>query len=104
MEMLSIAQHVSYSNSAFLTQINDYWRVLYFAPEIEVPFCGHATIACGAVLGENFGEGVYKLVTNHDEITISVSRSVAGAFVATLHSPKTWSEAASTAYVEKYVG
>jgi predicted PhzF superfamily epimerase YddE/YHI9 len=28
------------------------WTVRYFSPETEVPFCGHATIALGAVLGQ----------------------------------------------------
>ena len=48
----------------------DGWRVRYFAPEIEVPFCGHATIALGAVLGERFGEGRYKLYLNDSEISV----------------------------------
>ena len=100
-KMLAIAKQVGYSETAFLTRINDGWRVRYFAPEMEVPFCGHATIASGAVLGENFGEGVYKLVTNQDEITVSVSKSNTGVYVATLQSPKTWSETAPMEYVEK---
>jgi PhzF family phenazine biosynthesis protein len=100
-EMLAIAKRVGYSETAFLTPLNDGWRVRYFAPEMEVPFCGHATIASGAVLGENFGEGVYKLITNQDEITVSVSKSAAGVYVATLQSPKTWSEAAPKEFVEK---
>jgi PhzF family phenazine biosynthesis protein len=100
-EMLAIAKQIGYSETAFLTQVKDYWRVRYFAPEMEVPFCGHATIASGAVLGENFGEGIYKLVTNQDEITVSVSKSEQGVLIATLQSPKTWSEAAPMEYVEK---
>jgi PhzF family phenazine biosynthesis protein len=100
-EMLAIAKQVGYSETAFLTQVDDGWRVRYFAPEMEVPFCGHATIASGAVLGENFGEGVYKLVTNRDEITVSVSKSDQDSFVATLQSPKTWSRPAPNEYVEK---
>jgi len=100
-EMLAIAKQVGYSETAFLTQINDGWRVRYFAPEMEVPFCGHATIASGAVLGEIFGEGVYKLFINQGEITVSVSKSDKGVFIATLQSPNTWSETAPKEYVEK---
>ena len=99
-EMLATAKQVGYSESAFLTQVNDGWRIRYFAPEMEVPFCGHATIASGAVLGEHFGEGVYKLFINEGEITVSVSKSDKGTFVATLESPKTWSENAPKVYVE----
>ena len=99
-EMLATAKQVGYSESAFLTQVNDGWRIRYFAPEMEVPFCGHATIASGAVLGEHFGEGIYKLFINEGEITVSVSKSDKGNFVATLESPKTWSENAPKVYVE----
>jgi len=56
-EMLSVAKEVGYSETAFLVRQTDGWRVRYFAPELEVPFCGHATIALGAALGERFGEG-----------------------------------------------
>jgi len=100
-EMLAIAKQIGYSETAFLTRVKDGWRVRYFAPEMEVPFCGHATIASGAVLGERFGEGVYKLFINQGELTVSASRSDQGAFVATLQSPQTWSEAAPDEYVEK---
>ncbi len=100
-EMLAIAKQVGYSETAFLTQVNDGWRVRYFAPEMEVPFCGHATIASGAVLGEKFGESIYKLFINQGEITVSVAKSDTGTFSATLQSPATWSEIAPNDYVEK---
>lgn len=100
-EMLAVAKQVGYSETAFLTQVTDGWRVRYFAPEMEVPFCGHATIASGAVLGEKFGKGVYKFFINHGEITVSVSKSDTGIFVTTLQSPNTWSATAPYEYVEK---
>lgn len=100
-EMLTTAKQVGYSETAFLTQVNDGWRIRYFAPEMEVPFCGHATIASGAVLGEHYGEGVYKLFINQGEITVSVLKSEKGAFVVTSQSPQTWSETAPNEYVEK---
>jgi PhzF family phenazine biosynthesis protein len=100
-EMLAIAKQVGYSETAFLTRVEDGWRVRYFAPEMEVPFCGHATIASGAVLGEKFGEGVYKFFINQGEITVSVSKSEKGAFIAALQSPQTWSETVPQPYAEK---
>lgn len=100
-EMLATAKQVGYSETAFLTKVDDGWRVRYFAPEMEVPFCGHATIASGAVLGEKVGEGVYKLFINQGEITVSASKSDKGASIAALQSPRTWSETAPKAYVEK---
>ena len=45
-EMLKIAADLGYSESAFAIQRPDGdYDVRYFSPEMEVPFCGHATIA-----------------------------------------------------------
>ncbi len=100
-EMLQTAKQVGYSETAFLKQIDDGWRIRYFAPETEVPFCGHATIASGAVLGELYGEDTYKLYLNQGEISVTVSKSETDVFSATLQSPRTWSESAPEEYVEK---
>ncbi len=99
-EMLAVAKEVGYSETAFLVKQGSDWRVRYFAPELEVPFCGHATIALGAALGERFGEGTYKLVLNDSEISVRAERSARG-ISATLQSPETWSEDAPKEYVEK---
>jgi PhzF family phenazine biosynthesis protein len=96
-EMLEVAKQVGYSETAFLVQQADGWRVRYFAPEREVAFCGHATIALGAALGERFGEGKYRLYLNDSEISVSTK----GDFSATLQSPETWSKAAPEEYVDK---
>ena len=56
--MQAIAAEVGYSETAFLTVAGDDGRsfdIRYFAPSIEVPFCGHATIATGVALGERLG-------------------------------------------------
>jgi PhzF family phenazine biosynthesis protein len=92
-EMLKIAKEVGYSETAFLVKHpqGNGWRVRYFAPEREVPFCGHATIALGAVLGERFGENTYKLFLNDSEISVRAQKSGNG-FVTTLQSPETHSE------------
>jgi PhzF family phenazine biosynthesis protein len=100
-EMLETAKQIGYSETAFLKQVKDGWRIRYFAPEMEVAFCGHATIASGAALGELFGEGTYRLFLNQGEISVSASKSPTGAFIATLQSPETWSEPAPHEYVNK---
>ncbi len=41
--MQAVAAEVGYSETAFAAPVGDDWRVRYFAPAIEVPFCGHAT-------------------------------------------------------------
>jgi PhzF family phenazine biosynthesis protein len=99
--MLEVAKQVGYSETAFLVKQDDGWRVRYFAPEREVPFCGHATIASGAALGERFGEGNYKLFLNQGEISVRAERSGNDTFIATLQSPETWSGDAPREYVDK---
>jgi PhzF family phenazine biosynthesis protein len=39
------AAKVGYSETVFAAPVEKGWRVRYFAPEVEVDFCGHATIA-----------------------------------------------------------
>lgn len=99
-EMMSIAKEVGYSETAFLVKQDDGWRVRYFAPELEVPFCGHATIALGAALGERFGEGTYKLTLNDSTITVRASKTDLG-FSAALQSPGTWSKDAPQEYADR---
>jgi PhzF family phenazine biosynthesis protein len=99
-EMLRVAKEVGYSETAFLVKQGNDWRVRYFAPELEVPFCGHATIALGAALGERFGEGEYKLILNNSEITVCAEQSEQG-MLATLQSPPTSSVDVSVDYVDK---
>lgn len=99
-EMLAIAKEVGYSETAFLVKQANGWRVRYFAPEMEVPFCGHATIALGAALGERFGEGTYQLHLNDSQISVRAEKT-SGGMSATLQSPATWSEDAPQEYVDK---
>ncbi len=99
-EMLAIAKEVGYSETAFLVKQANGWRVRYFAPEMEVPFCGHATIALGAALGERFGEGTYQLHLNDSQISVRAEKT-SGGMSATLQSPATWSEDAPQEYADK---
>ena len=98
-EMMAIAKEVGYSETAFLAKQADGWRVRYFAPELEVPFCGHATIALGAALGERFGEGTYKLILNDSTISVRASKTDLG-MASALQSPETWSKEAPTDFVD----
>ncbi len=100
-EMLNTAKEVGYSETAFLKEVNDGWRIRYFAPELEIPFCGHATIASTSVLGEKFGEGNYKLFLNEGEIDVSVFKSQKGIYTSTLQSPETYSEEVNENYINE---
>jgi len=90
-EMQRIAAEVGYSETVFAMPQDDAWRVRYFSPESEVPFCGHATIALGAALALAHGNGVYRLHLNSADIT--VTGECAGEQIsAALQSPPTHSE------------
>jgi PhzF family phenazine biosynthesis protein len=57
-EMQRIAADLGYSESAFVTTRDDGgYDVRYFSPAMEVPFCGHATIATAVALAERDGTG-----------------------------------------------
>ena len=79
--MQAIAAEVGFSETAFIAPASGIERtVRYYSPEAEVSFCGHATIAAGAVLG---GDGVvYRLQTAVGEVPLAVARSPAGIEVS----------------------
>ncbi|MEZ5590071.1 MAG: PhzF family phenazine biosynthesis protein [Gammaproteobacteria bacterium] len=71
--MQRIAAEVGFSETAFVAPATGKLRqVRYFSPQAEVSFCGHATIATGAVLGRADGEGVYQLTTAVGEVPVTV--------------------------------
>jgi PhzF family phenazine biosynthesis protein len=90
--MQRIAAEVGYSETAFAAPIDDGWRVRYFSPESEVPFCGHATIALGAALALEHGNGVFALKLNEADITVEGRRD-GKTISAALQSPPTHSTA-----------
>lgn len=89
-EMQRIAAEVGYSETAFAMPENDAWRVRYFSPESEVPFCGHATIALGAALTQQHGAGIYPLILNETRITVE-GKQHGKQITAALQSPATHS-------------
>lgn len=86
-EMARIAAEVGYSETAFAAPEGDAWRVRYFAPESEVPFCGHATIALGAALGAKNGARAFDLILNDAEISVEAVETAEGWGAALLSPP-----------------
>lgn len=99
-EMQSIAAEVGYSETAFAEPSSDGWRVRYFSPESEVPFCGHATIALGAALAMKDGAGIYPLQLNNSSITVE-GFVKEGEYSAALQSPETKSSALNGGLLEE---
>jgi PhzF family phenazine biosynthesis protein len=90
-EMQTIAKQVGYSETAFIAPMMGLnRRVRYYSPEIEVSFCGHATIASGVALGHIDGPGTYTFSTLVGDIPVAVTEEN-GRFKAALTSvaPKT---------------
>ncbi|MCF6220818.1 MAG: PhzF family phenazine biosynthesis protein [Robiginitomaculum sp.] len=97
--MQRVAAEVGFSETAFAAPLNSGWRVRYFSPESEVPFCGHATIALGAALALKFGAAEYALTLNGAEVTVSGEQD--GHIIkAALQSPPTKSETAPDAMID----
>lgn len=71
--MQQIAAEVGYSETAFLAPQHANERVVrYYSPQAEVPFCGHATIAAGVLLGEIDGDAVYRFSTRAGLVSVAV--------------------------------
>ena len=100
-EMRRIATEVGYSETAFAMPDGGAgrWRVRYFSPESEVPFCGHATIALGAALARHAGDGRFALQLNNADITVEAAASAQG-YMAALQSPPTRSTPAKEDLVD----
>ena len=87
-EMQRVAAEIGYSETVFAVATNTGWRVRYFSPESEVPFCGHATIALGAALALQHGDGIFPLTLNRADITVE-GRLSGEVITAALQSPPT---------------
>ena len=48
--MQDVAEEMNLSETAFLYEEKGVWTIRYFTPEIEVPLCGHATLASAHIL------------------------------------------------------
>lgn len=101
-DMRRIAAEVGYSETAFAVPDGapGHWRVRYFSPESEVPFCGHATIALGAALAQHSGDGRFMLQLNDAAITVEAAAGGQG-YRAALQSPPTRSKPADAALVDR---
>jgi PhzF family phenazine biosynthesis protein len=87
-KMQAIAADVGFSETAFAAPEGEAWRVRYFSPLCEVPFCGHATIALGAALALEHGDRTFELKLNRAEISVAGRRD--GQTIASaLQSPPT---------------
>jgi PhzF family phenazine biosynthesis protein len=90
--MQAIAAEVGFSETAFLWPDADgpvpgrSYRIRYFSPLAEVPFCGHATIATAVALAERHGPGERVLRTMNGPVPVTTRRDDQDRLTATLTS------------------
>ena len=75
--MQNIATELNFSETAFIIQLpNGKYQIRYFSPKIEIPLCGHATMASAKVLFQDADlfdiefvtkEGIELYVKRYDE-------------------------------------
>jgi PhzF family phenazine biosynthesis protein len=93
-EMLAVAADVGYSETVFVLDGPPVagrrrYPVRYFSPLAEVPFCGHATVALGAALGNVLGPGDLVLDTAAGPVSLTTGRRSSGQWWTRLASVET---------------
>ena len=96
-QMLQAAREVGFSETVFAAPAHGQWRVRYFSPEAEIPFCGHATIALAAALALEQGDGAFGLQLANAEIRVQGKRIDAHHGEASFESPPCANTAADSA-------
>jgi PhzF family phenazine biosynthesis protein len=76
--MLAIAAENNLSETAFLVPDDGDYRLRWFTPEVEVPLCGHATLASAAVVMERLEPGRTRVVFHSLSGPLIVTHHAAG--------------------------
>lgn len=53
--MLNIAKELRHSETAFIKDQGDHFSIRYFSPIMEIPLCGHATLAASKAIFDRWG-------------------------------------------------
>jgi PhzF family phenazine biosynthesis protein len=88
-QMQALAANVGYSETAFLVKRPDepnVYDVRYFAPQQEIPFCGHATIAAAVALVERSPADELIFHTPAGFVSVATSVNEDGELVAEMTS------------------
>jgi PhzF family phenazine biosynthesis protein len=78
--MQAIAAENNLAETAFLVPDGDDYRLRWFTPTVEVPLCGHATLASAAVVMERLKPGCASVVFHSASGPLTVTRKI-GAYV-----------------------
>ncbi len=107
--MQAVAARVGYSETAFLfleaagEHALQRYAVRYFTPEVEVPFCGHATIAAAVALSDRDGPGRVELRAPAGRLALETRTGEDGRIVASMLTVTPSSHPVSAADVEEAI-
>ena len=76
--MLAVAAENNLAETAFLVPEGNDFRVRWFTPRVEVPLCGHATLASAAVIMERSQPGRKQVVFHSASGPLTVTRTETG--------------------------
>jgi len=76
--MQALAAENNLSETAFLVRDGDDYRLRWFTPGVEVPLCGHATLAGAAVVMERLEPGRKQVVFHTASGPLTVQRTDSG--------------------------
>lgn len=76
--MLAIAAENNLAETAFLVPAGDEYSLRWFTPAVEVPLCGHATLASAAVVMERLQPGREYVVFHSASGPLPVARTGSG--------------------------
>lgn len=71
----AIAAENNLAETAFLVATDDEYRLRWFTPRVEVPLCGHATLASAAVVLERLQPGRTRVVFDSASGPLTVTRA-----------------------------
>lgn len=75
---LAIAAEDNLAETAFLVPAGGEYRLRWFTPVVEVPLCGHATLASAAVVLERLEPGRKRVVFHSKSGPLTVDRTETG--------------------------
>jgi predicted PhzF superfamily epimerase YddE/YHI9 len=81
--MLHIAQELNLSETAFIypLDISGTFSIRYFSPKMEIPLCGHATLALGRAVFAAYGLALVHFINIHNlDLAVRISKDQISIF------------------------
>jgi PhzF family phenazine biosynthesis protein len=73
--MQAVAAEMNLAETAFFAPEGDHYRIRWFSPTVEIPLCGHATLASGRVLMDYQRPGLDRVVFDSQSGPLAVEKS-----------------------------